>query len=121
MRQEVALHNPEAPRQQHDCEWQFLRLLCAGNLPETLRTELCANTLAAAFTEVLNRVAFEEICRVTTRAAHGSAKALREHLRSRLTARGFPDVDFDDLLDGAELETGDVVARIRSARHRLMS
>jgi hypothetical protein len=121
MRQEVALHNPEAMRQRHDREWQFLRLLCAANLPETLREELCAKTSAESFTEVLNRVAFEEISGVTTRAAHGSTKALREHLRSRLTARGFPDVDFEDLLDGAEAEAGDVVARIHSAHHQLTS
>jgi len=121
MRQEVALDNPEAMRQRHDREWQFLRLLCAANLPETLRTELCANTSAESFTEVLNRVAFEEISRLTTRAAHGSTEVLREHLRSRLTARGFPDVDFDDLLDGAEPEAGDVVARIRAAHHLLTS
>jgi hypothetical protein len=100
-------------------EWRFLQLLCNTNLPEPARTEFCTTLPAEAFSDVLHRVAFEEIRGLTTRAAHGSSAALREHLRTRLTARGFPDVDFENLLSCADQQTDDaldLVAQLRSAR-----
>jgi hypothetical protein len=79
-------------------EWEFLRALCELDLPATVRREFCARLPKEKLTGIESRVIFEEICAVTTGAHLATAGDLREQLRGRVTARGFPDLDFEKLL-----------------------
>jgi hypothetical protein len=102
-------------------EWEFLQLLCNADLEPSLRMELCAKLSPGLFTDPTNRIVFEEICRMSPPPEPGSAPVLREHLSSRVTGRGFPDVEFDDLLYTNRYPPGNANRRVREAYLQLFS
>jgi hypothetical protein len=63
-----------------------------------LRQEFCAKLQAAEFSDLAYRTVFEEICAMSKPQSVRSVEDLRGHLASRVTARGFPDLDFAALL-----------------------
>jgi hypothetical protein len=75
-------------------ERDTLRLLCSVLLKPATRVELCHLLEPSSFFEPLQRVVFEEI------GALGAvdAKQLLLLLPARVTNRGFPDFDLQDLL-----------------------
>jgi hypothetical protein len=75
-------------------ERDLLRLLCSVLVKPVTRVELCRLIDPGKFLEPLQRVLFEEI------RAMGpiDAKLLLQSLPGRVTNRGFPDFDLDDLL-----------------------
>ena len=89
---------PSRPAEvQEKAEWRLLQLLCDAELEPALRAQLCAKLTPEHFTEITHRIIFEEI-RVVSAAGHPvSARHLREHLPGRVTARGFPDLEFASL------------------------
>ena len=75
-------------------ERNTLRLLCSVLLKPGTRVEICRLLDPAVFSDPLQRVIFEEI------RALGSieSRRLRELLPARVTNRGFPDFDLQELL-----------------------
>jgi len=102
-----------------DAEWCLLTSLCAPDLPSMLRAEFCANLHADTFTDYAHRIIFQEICAMSKADGAHSARDLREHLPSRVTARGFPDLDFSNLLAGNEFPGEDALTRLEHAYERL--
>src|SRR5277367_2871848 len=110
----------ESYTDRRDAEWCLLTSLCAPNLPAMLRVEFCAKLHADAFTDFAHRIVFQEICAMSKADGARSAGDLREHLPSRVTARGFPDLDFSDLLAGEAFPSEDALTRLQCAYHRLV-
>ncbi len=79
---------------QEQLERKTLRLLCSVLLKPVTRVELAGLLGAELFTEVLNRVVFEEISLI----GPVSSVRLREMLPSRVTNRGFADFDLKEFL-----------------------
>jgi hypothetical protein len=77
-----------------EMERDTLRLLCSVLLKPGTRVEICGLLDSVKFLEPLQRVLFEEI------RALGpiDAKQLLQLLPARVTNRGFPDFDLQDLL-----------------------
>ena len=75
-------------------ERDALRLLCSARIQPATRAAICALLRSENFIEPMQRILFEEI------AALGPVDAtqLLELLPSRVTNRGFPDFDFENLL-----------------------
>jgi hypothetical protein len=75
-------------------ERDLLRLLCSVLLKPITRVELCRLIPPTKFLEPLQRVLFEEI------QAMGAidSKRLLQLLPARVTNRGFPDFELQDLL-----------------------
>ncbi len=111
----------ESYTDRRDAEWCLLTSLCAPNLPAMLRAEFCAKLHADAFTDFAHRIVFQEICAMSKADGARSAGDLCEHLPSRVTARGFPDLDFSDLLAGDERPGEDPLTRLEHAYERLTS
>ena len=93
-------------------EWEFLRALCERGLPATVRREFCSRLPKEKLAGIEHRVIFEEICAVTIGAHPATASDLREQLPGRVTARGFPDLDFDKLFDNQKMSPEDAAARV---------
>jgi len=102
-------------------EWNFLKCLCAPNLPRNLREEYCAKLPAAVFTDLAHQIVFEEIRFLSTPRHPGLPPALREHLPTRVTARGFPDLDFLDLLASPDAPPEEAKAELRLAHQLLLA
>jgi hypothetical protein len=92
-------------------ERDLLRLLCSVLVKPVTRVELCRLVDPAKFVEPLQRVLFEEI------RALGAidAKRLLQSLPSRVTNRGFPDFDLDDLLTPKLVSERDIEILFQSA------
>jgi hypothetical protein len=75
-------------------ERDTLRLLCSVLIKPGTRLEICRLLDPAVFQDPLRRVVFEEI------RALGAAESrrLRELLPARVTNRGFPEFDLQELL-----------------------
>lgn len=102
-------------RTRQSLEWEFLRLLCDGNLAPALRAEYCAQLSPDDFIDITHRVVFEEI-RSVSRASHPVAPGLlREHLPGRVTARGFPDLEFETLFAGNRSAQDEPASQIQKA------
>lgn len=112
--------NPENLQARRTLEWNFLKYLCSPSLPTNLREEYCAKLPATSFTDLANRIVFEEICALTKPHHPRPTNQLREHLPTRVTARGFPDLDFLDLLATPALLPEDAQTHLRQAYQRLL-
>jgi hypothetical protein len=75
-------------------ERDALRLLCSILIKPATRVELCHVLDSGSFVEPLQRIVFEEIRSL----GPVDAKSLLELLPTRVTNRGFPDFDLQDLL-----------------------
>jgi hypothetical protein len=100
-------------------ERRLLKALCDAKLPTAVRAEVCAQLQPAHFADVTHRVIFEEIRTATTTDHPASSQRLREHLPGRITARGFPDIDFECLLLCENESTEELSTRVRRARDEL--
>lgn len=76
-------------------ERDTLRLLCSVSIKPGTRAALCKLLRSENFIEPMQRILFEEI------VALGAvdSEQLRQLLPSRLTNRGFPDFDLENLLN----------------------
>ncbi len=101
-------------------EWQFLLLLCAPNLSVPLRVEYCSKARASAFKDMAHGVVFEQICGMSKPENPRPAHELREHLPSRVTSRGFPDLDFSALSAGSAIPDQELLTRIALAYDKLI-
>jgi hypothetical protein len=92
-------------------ERDLLRLLCSVLVKPVTRVELCRLVDPSKFVDPLQRVLFEEI------RALGpvDAKRLLQLLPARVTNRGFPDFDLDDLLTPKLVSEGDIEKLFQSA------
>ena len=92
-------------------ERDLLRLLCSVLVKPVTRVELCRLVEPSKFVEPLQRVLFEEI------RALGpvDAKQLLQLLPTRVTNRGFPDFDLDDLLTPKLVSESDIERLFQSA------
>jgi hypothetical protein len=96
-------------------ERDTLRLLCSSLLKPVTRSEICRLLDPSVFLEPLQRVIFEEI------GALGEidAKRLLQVLPARVTNRGFPDFELDDLLN-PKLVTEKEIERLFQSALRLI-
>jgi hypothetical protein len=92
-------------------ERDLLRLLCSVLVKPVTRVELCRLVDPAKFVEPLQRVLFEEIRALGTI----DPKRLLESLPARVTNRGFPDFDLDDLLTPKLVSEQDIERLFQSA------
>jgi hypothetical protein len=92
-------------------ERDLLRLLCSVLVKPVTRVELCRLVEPSKFLEPLQRVLFEEI------RALGpvDARQLLQLLPARVTNRGFPDFDLDDLLTPKLVSESDIEKLFQSA------
>jgi hypothetical protein len=92
-------------------ERDLLRLLCSVLVKPVTRVELCRLIDPAKFVEPLQRVIFEEI------RALGAidAKRLLQSLPARVTNRGFPDFEMNDLLTPKLVSEQDIERLFQSA------
>jgi hypothetical protein len=86
-------HNQE-PEGNIPLERDTLRLLCSVLLKPGTRLEICRLLEPGVFQDPLRRVVFEEIRSLGTI----DSRRLRELLPARVTNRGFPDFDLQELL-----------------------
>jgi hypothetical protein len=92
-------------------ERDLLRLLCSILVKPVTRVELCRLVDASKFMEPLQQVVFEEICAVG--AVDG--RELLQLLPARVTNRGFPDFDLDELLEPKLVSEEDIEKLFQSA------
>ena len=92
-------------------ERDLLRLLCSVLVKPVTRVELCRLVEPSKFLEPLQRVLFEEI------RALGpvDARQLLQLLPGRVTNRGFPDFDLEDLLTPKLVSESDIEKLFQSA------
>ncbi len=103
-----------------DLERNSLRLLCSVLIQPVTRTELLGLLDASLFSDVLNRVAYEEI------SALGPvpSRTVREMLPTRMVNRGFADFDLREFLGASEATQSQVeqlfesVLKLIELRHR---
>ena len=96
-----------------EMERETLRLLCSVLLKPRTRVEICRLLDSNKFLEPLQRILFEEI------RALGpiDAKQLLELLPARVTNRGFPDFDLQDLLSPKLVSEEQIERLFHSALH----
>ena len=96
-----------------EMERETLRLLCSVLLKPRTRVEICRLLDSNKFLEPLQRVVFEEI------RALGpiDAKQLLQLLPARVTNRGFPDFDLQDLLSPKLVSEEQIERLFHSALH----
>lgn len=110
-----------SPTERKAAEWRFLQLLCHANLPPASRGQFCAKLPADVFTDVAGRIVFEEIRRMSHAGPPASAQLLREQLPGRVTARGFPDIDFQTLLTDSCDSQEDAIAAAQKTCDSLLA
>ena len=81
-------------KQRATMERNTLRLLCSVLIKPGTRMEICKLLQPNVFVDGLRSTVFEEICALGPLPS----RKLRELLPSRVTDRGFPDFDLDELL-----------------------
>jgi len=88
-----------------------LRFLCSVLIKSGTRSEICKLLDPIVFDDPLHRVVFEEIREL------GSidSRRLRELLPARVTIRGFPDFDLNDLLAPREVTEKEIDQLFESA------
>ena len=96
-----------------EMERETLRLLCSVLLKPRTRVEICRLLDSNKFLEPLQRILFEEI------RALGpiDAKQLLQLLPARVTNRGFPDFDLQDLLSPKLVSEAQIEKLFHSALH----
>ncbi len=94
-------------------ERDTLRLLCSVLLKPVTRVEICRLIDPAQFIEPLQRVLFEEIRALGT----SDSKQLLRLLPARVTNRGFPDFDLQELLEPKLVSERDIEKLFQSALH----
>jgi len=92
-------------------ERDTLRLLCSVLLKPNTRIELCRLLQSDSFFDPLQRIIFEE---VKTLGAV-DARQLLQLLPGRVTNRGFPDFDMEDLLTPKLVSEQDIEKLFQSA------
>jgi hypothetical protein len=92
-------------------ERDLLRLLCSILVKPVTRVELCRLVDPEKFVDATQRIVFEEI------RALGpvDSKRLLEILPTRVTNRGFPDFDLDELLTPKLVSEDDIEKLFQSA------
>ncbi|MGA2419529.1 MAG: hypothetical protein ABSG69_05555 [Candidatus Acidiferrum sp.] len=75
---------------------------------------------AATFTDLANQIVFEEIRALSKQSLPAFTVDLREHLPTRVTALGFPDLDFLDLLAAGDIPAEQAQTRLRQAHQLLL-
>jgi hypothetical protein len=92
-------------------ERDLLRLLCSMLVKPVTRVELCRLVDPNKFVDPVQRVLFEEIRAL----GQVDAKLLLQMLPARVTNRGFPDFDLDELLTPKLVSEGDIEKLFQSA------
>ena len=94
-----------------EAERDLLRLLCSVLVKPVTRVELCRLVDPDKFVDPTQRIVFEEIRAVGPL----DAKTLLEVLPARVTNRGFPDFDLDELLTPKLVSEKDIEKLFQSA------
>jgi hypothetical protein len=92
-------------------ERDLLRLLCSMLVKPVTRIELCRLVDPDKFVDPVQRVLFEEIRAL----GQVDAKLLLQMLPARVTNRGFPDFDLDELLTPKLVSEEDIEKLFQSA------
>ena len=92
-------------------ERDLLRLLCSVLVKPVTRVELCRLVDPDKFVDGMQRVLFEEIRAL----GQVDAKLLLQMLPARVTNRGFPDFDLDELLTPKLVSEEDIEKLFQSA------
>lgn len=92
-------------------ERDLLRLLCSVLVKPVTRVELCRLVNPEKFVDATQRIVFEEIRAL----GQVDAKLLLQLLPARVTNRGFPDFDLDDLLTPKLVSEQDIERLFQSA------
>ena len=92
-------------------ERDLLRLLCSMLVKPVTRVELCRLVDPNKFVDPVQRVLFEEIRAL----GQVDAKLLLQMLPARVTNRGFPDFDLDELLTPKLVSEEDIEKLFQSA------
>jgi hypothetical protein len=92
-------------------ERDLLRLLCSVLVKPVTRVELCRLVNPEKFVDATQRIVFEEIRAL----GQVDAKLLLQLLPARVTNRGFPDFDLDELLTPKLVSEQDIENLFQSA------
>jgi hypothetical protein len=92
-------------------ERDLLRLLCSVLVKPVTRVELCRLVNPGKFVDATQRIVFEEIRAL----GQVDAKLLLQLLPARVTNRGFPDFDLDELLTPKLVSEQDIENLFQSA------
>jgi hypothetical protein len=92
-------------------ERDLLRLLCSMLVKPVTRVELCRLVNPDKFVDPTRRIVFEEIRAL----GQVDAKLLLQMLPARVTNRGFPDFDLDELLTPKLVSEEDIEKLFQSA------
>jgi hypothetical protein len=92
-------------------ERDLLRLLCSMLVKPVTRVELCRLVNPDKFVDPTQRIVFEEIRAL----GQVDAKLLLQLLPARVTNRGFPDFDLDELLTPKLASEQDIEKLFQSA------
>jgi hypothetical protein len=92
-------------------ERDLLRLLCSMLVKPVTRVELCRLVNPEKFVDPTQRIVFEEIRAL----GQVDAKLLLQMLPARVTNRGFPDFDLDELLTPKLVSEQDIEKLFQSA------
>jgi hypothetical protein len=92
-------------------ERDLLRLLCSMLVKPVTRVELCRLVDPEKFVDPTQRIVFEEIRAL----GQVDAKLLLQLLPARVTNRGFPDFDLDELLTPKLVSEQDIEKLFQSA------
>ena len=92
-------------------ERDLLRLLCSVLVKPVTRVELCRLVDPEKFVDATQRIVFEEIRAL----GHVDAKLLLQLLPARVTNRGFPDFDLEELLTPKLVSEQDIENLFQSA------
>jgi hypothetical protein len=98
-----------------EMERDTLRLLCSVLLKPSTRVEICRLLEPGKFYQPLQRIIFEEIRAVGA----VNAQQLLQVLPGRITNRGFPDFDLQDLLE-PKLVSEEQIEKLFRSSLRLM-
>jgi hypothetical protein len=94
-----------------EAERDLLRLLCSMLVKPVTRVELCRLVNPDKFVDPTQRIVFEEIRAL----GQVDAKLLLQLLPARVTNRGFPDFDLDELLTPKLVSEADIEKLFQSA------
>jgi hypothetical protein len=103
--------NAPNPTERAAAERDLLRLLCSMLVKPVTRVELCRLVDPEKFVDPVQRVLFEEIRAL----GQVDAKLLLQMLPARVTNRGFPDFDLDELLTPKLVSEQDIEKLFQSA------
>jgi hypothetical protein len=103
--------NAPNPTEHAAAERDLLRLLCSMLVKPVTRVELCRLVDPVKFVDPVQRVLFEEIRAL----GQVDAKLLLQMLPARVTNRGFPDFDLDELLTPKLVSEQDIENLFQSA------